>query len=107
MKIFAILEDIDGIIVPTAISLTPFKKLCYYIDLDKNNKYSTIGEEGEYADWKIWNGTFKEYTWYDPITKTFGDEDTFGYSRLEKCIDGYKYQKYKNGLPIGEPYFIE
>ena len=116
MRIYAILEDVGSeyeTLAPIKISLTPFTKDCYFLDLNDDIKeYKTVSHEGEGCDWRPFNGIYREYCWYDPVTKLFGEEDSYyflddeGYCR-DRVLEGSKCQKYKDGFPIGEPYFEE
>lgn len=115
VRIFAVLNDIGSeyeAVAPIKISLKPFKKNCYYMDLEDGKQYKTVYEEDDTKNhnWKPWSGVFKEYSWYDPVTKRFGDEDSEyfldedGYS-IDGILEGDKCQKYEKGVPVGEPYF--
>lgn len=56
MRIFAQIEDVGTeyvCLVPLKISLTPFKKDCFYIDIEPNKVYNSCHlEEEEKFDWK-------------------------------------------------------
>lgn len=118
MRIYAILEDVGSeyeTLVPVKISLKPFNDNCYFIDLENDEQYDiTIDKDNSsYGIWAPYNTTTLEHVWYDTIAKYFDTDeenplflDEEGYHR-DEVVEATKYQKYENGLPIGEPYFEE
>lgn len=100
-------EDWDGNEFVSKISLFPTDD-CYYVDLNDSETWNLDTEE------KLpYTGIFRlEHGFYDPKTKMFGDEDTSSlYNKngvmYDRVYEANKYQVYKNGQPIGEPYFEE
>lgn len=97
--------DWDGNEFVSKISLFPTDD-CYYIDLNDSETWNLDSEE------KLpYTGTFRlEFGFYDPETKVFGDNDTeLLYDEdgimYDRVCEANKFQTYKNGQPIGEPYF--
>lgn len=115
MRLFAILEDVGSeyeTIAPTKISLKPFKEHCWYVDIEEEFYYETIKREDEdKTSWSPYNAIVMTHGFYNPKLDYF-DEDEYGpIFRDEKgnirdeVIEITRYQKYEEGLPIGEPYF--
>lgn len=127
MRIFARLED-TGInetnIEPVCISLKPFEGECYFIDVTDKPINIDIFDD-YYGNWNVYTGlkylgnyfrnentgeyidspivTFNngKMTFENEITIDSWD-DKYDDWREYKC-----YQEYKNGEPIGKPYFEE
>lgn len=115
MRLFAVLEDVGSeyeTIAPTKISLTPFEKGCWYMDIEEYFEYETIKHEDlDETSWVPYNTITMTHGFYDPKLDYF-DEDECNPIFLDKeenfrdeVIETTRYQKYKEGLPIGEPYF--
>ena len=115
MRLYAQIEDVGTeyyCLAPLKMSLNPFKSKCYYIDIESKKSYRTSYLEGDKNfDWKPFNCKVTEWTFYDPVTKIFGDEDTKeflddeGYM-LDRIQEGRRILEYKEGLLIKE-YFKE
>lgn len=109
--------DYEGNEIISKISLTPIKKDCRIVDLVENeiidvDDLTTDPFSGNIMS-KPYNGkAYINWGYYDPETHIFGDSETEEfydengemYDRIYECR---KYQNYKNGEPIGEPYFEE
>lgn len=129
MRLYAILGDVGSeyeTIAPTKISLTPFEGACDFIDLEENKTYETISYEvmDEASPWRPYNGVIStgDYCKHKDSGELIGPIMGYTYSgrgctiHLENDFEmllndnhviGYMYQKYENGEPIGEPYFVE
>ena len=113
VRIYVILEDVGSeyeTLVPTEISLKPFEDNCYYLDLEENCSYNSVIYEGDWdnINWKPFNVLYQEHVWFDIDNNKFIQEEDLPYNyNDEKFLEGYKYQKYENGEPIGKPYFEE
>lgn len=87
----------------THLSITPFETECYYIDLKENDVIST--EDYYWKDFK-----WLPYTVHHQISCCI-DKDGNYLDRDEYQDDfyiwGFKWQEYKDGEPVGDPYFEE
>lgn len=128
MRIYAKFEDVGSeTFIPVVISIEPFYNNCYYLDLEKGKTYySAI--QGDGGEWKMYNGS--EYLGeflYNPKTGDYINSsvenyyERGAYVRLEdgrkilrdknsETYNGYEsnwcqYQDYKEGKPVGEPYW--
>lgn len=113
VRIYAVLEDVGSeyeTLAPTQISLKPFDDDCYYLDLEENKSYDTVIYEGGWdnIDWKPFNVIYQEYMYFDKHNNKFLYEDDLTEDWDDKeILEGCRCQQYKNGKPIGEPYFEE
>lgn len=113
VRIYATLEDVGSeyeTLAPTQISLKPFDIDCYYLDLEENLYYDTVIYEGGWDDikWKPFNVIYQEHMFFDKHNNKFLYPEDYSDDWEDKGIlEGYRYQKYENGKPIGEPYFEE
>lgn len=100
-------EYLDGIICAiTEVSLTPFKGECYYVDLEDNKVYDISLMCGDYdCDLKVYNGTFEKYGWWDSKNNRFIEDEDELIDEDDPYTEGCWCQKYKEGKPVGEPYF--
>ena len=129
MRLYAILEDVGSeyeTLAPVTISLTPFDNECYFIDLEGLNRYNTIIDEGneDYGNWKPYNAEVALGNYFcNSNTGEFIYSKIISWSSFEIELENgeviqhndpkYKdwddnyilFQQYKNGLPVGEPYF--
>lgn len=115
MRLFAVLEDVGTeyeTLAPTKISLIPFEEDCWYMDMEECFEYETIKyEDLDETSWIPYNTIVMTHGFYDPKLNYF-DEDEYNPIFLDEeenvrdeVIETNKYQKYREGLPIGEPYF--
>lgn len=116
VRIYVILENVGseyGTTVPSNISLSPYDKDCYYLDLVDSERYDTVIMEGEDDETNFlpYNAIIEEHGWYDPISKIFDfDEENpiflneKGYMR-DEVTEAFKCQKYVEGHPVGDPYY--
>lgn len=133
IRLFAVLEDVGSeyeTFAPTRLSLTPFEGDCYFLDLEDGKSYDVVEYEGDYEPscWKPYNGehTLGEYL-FNPETQEYINSPVVGCSWGDECIytlkDGREIsdenldenfeaewmlcQEYKDGLPVGKPYFYD
>lgn len=115
MRLFAVLKDVGTeyeTLAPTKISLIPFEEDCWYMDMEECFEYETIKyEDLDETSWIPYNTIVMTHGFYDPKLNYF-DEDDYNPIFLDEeenvrdeVIETNKYQKYREGLPIGEPYF--
>lgn len=115
---------------PEAISLSPISDFnCWYIDLEEKIQYPSVVDLDEPDDdWKPYNasvfigefivntetGEELEYPVETSIINgeeivivlTNGDKIYLERPEWDDWVDGnFKYQRYQNGEPVGEPYF--
>lgn len=106
MRLYANLEDVGSeyiTMAPTKLSLEPFND-CYYIDLPESGIIEDIvAFEGDRRSiWKPYNGINRIYCYYNYSKKEI-DWD----GEKDDSVEGDWCQEYKNGVPIGDPYFEE
>lgn len=129
MRLYAILEDVGSeyeTLAPITISLTPFDNECYFIDLEGSNRYNTIIDEDseDCGNWNPYNAEVALGNYAcNPNTGEYINSEIISWSCYEVELENgeiikfndpkykdwdYEYvlfQQYKNGLPVGEPYF--
>lgn len=106
MRLYANLDDVGSeyfTIAPTQLSLEPFNG-CHYIDLPESGITENIimFEGDRHTIWKPYNGINRIYCYYNYSKKEI-DWD----GEMDDSVEGDWCQEYKNGVPIGEPYFEE